>query len=927
MTIHRLRPLVLALAFTLPLAGCWDKTPESRIETAKQALQKSDSRTAIIELKNALEKAPSNAEARLMLAQVYLSTGLWDNSEKELRKASEFGVEAERTLPMLAKALVRMGKYKEATQLTIPSVGLSSLATASIKAEKANAYLALNQPVQATSMIDEGERTLTAVGANAFSVDLQLAKARLAFTKGQIDQAMAMLETALQHDPKSISTLSMKAELQLLEGKSQEALKNYELITASKPDEIVPHLAIADFKLNNNDLAGAETEIRAAEKINPKMPLAQYMHAKLSLLKGDLNKANELLLKVLAVAPDHLPSLMLDAALNLKQGNHEQSLKAANRVLGRVPNHLPALKIVAANDLQMGNAQDALDLLRPIAQAHPNDGELLSLLGEASLQLKQYDQSKAYLDRAAVLLPNNAVIKQNQARGDLAQGRIDPALRELEQAAGLSAKASNADMTLIALNMNRKEFDAALRAIANLEKKSPNNPLASNMRGLALMGKNDESGAKKAFEQALTLRPGFYPAAANLASLDIAAKKPDQARQRFEGVLKADAKNTQAMLALADLAALKKNPKETQDWLEKAVKADPKAFSAHAAMVRFFLSNKENQKALTYARQVANANPNSPQALNLLGAAQVAAGDKTGGLASYTKASQLAPNSADALYRLGAAQAVSAHAGEGRANLEKTLKLEPGHVGALDALLLMDLADKKPDRALLRARAFQAKNPRSAVGYFREGDVLFAQKQFAQAAKAYEQGLNRGNDLQAFSQMASALFRAGDQKLADQKIGELVSRHPGDVRIQTFAAELNLNYGRNAESLRLYESLQKAQPNNPAILNNMAVLYQRLQDSRALPTAEQALKLTPADPGALDTLGWILLDQGQASRAVELLRQATAKAPQAPTIHYHLAAALAKVGNKAEARRELEPLLKAGDFPELAAARQLLSTL
>jgi hypothetical protein len=57
------------------------------------------------------------------------------------------------------------------------------------------------------------------------------------------------------------------------------------------------------------------------------------------------------------------------------------------------------------------------------------------------------------------------------------------------------------------------------------------------------------------FEKALALSPTYYPAAANLANLDIVEKKPADARQRFETLLANDPKSMQALLALAQLRA------------------------------------------------------------------------------------------------------------------------------------------------------------------------------------------------------------------------------------------------------------------------------------------------------------------------------------------------------------------------------------
>ena len=110
-------------------------------------------------------------------------------------------------------------------------------------------------------------------------------------------------------------------------------------------------------------------------------------------------------------------------------------------------------------------------------------------------------------------------------------------------------------------------------------------------------------------------------------------------------------------------------------------------------------------------------------------------------------------------------------------------------------------------------------------------------------------------------------------------------------------------------------------------LNNLAWTYQQLKDPRALATAERAMKLAPESPAVLDTLGWILVEQGNAARALPLLQQATSRAPSAGEIRYHLALALWKAGDKAKAKAELEKSLAGPAFAASDEARALLAKM
>ena len=75
-------------------AGCQNETAADLIRSARDYQARGDTQAAIIQLKNAVQKQPDNAEARLLLGQASLIVGDPTSAEKELRRASRNGAAA-----------------------------------------------------------------------------------------------------------------------------------------------------------------------------------------------------------------------------------------------------------------------------------------------------------------------------------------------------------------------------------------------------------------------------------------------------------------------------------------------------------------------------------------------------------------------------------------------------------------------------------------------------------------------------------------------------------------------------------------------------------------------------------------------------------------------------------------------------------------
>jgi putative PEP-CTERM system TPR-repeat lipoprotein len=902
------------------LAACGrTQSAESLLAEAKQYQQKGDLKAALIQLKNAVEKSPENGNARLQLATLELRMGGAASAEKEARKARSLGIAADAALPLQGKAMLQQGRFKEMLDEITPELAARSAPLLSLRGD---ALLATGKADDAKQAYDQ------ALGLNPNSGDALLGLARHAMTRNDREAAERYAADAASKDANNPEVWMFHGALLRVTGKPEEALGAYDKALALDPQHRSAHIEKAYIEISRGKFAEAKTEIDAAEKATPGSMLVTYTRALSDFSQGKFAAAQESVQKVLKNAPEHLPSILLAGASEMNLGATQQAEMHLRKYLASIPNDVYARKLLAQTLLKSSQPADAAAALAPVLNDSTNDPQLLALAGESYMQVRDFDKASAYLEKAAALAPKAAAVRTSLGLSRLGQGNSEKGLSELELAATLDPKSSQAAMVLVQTELELKHYDKALAAVQSLEKQQVDNPQVYNMKGVVYLMKGDKANARAAFEKAVALQPTYFPAVTNLSRLDLQDSKPEVAKQRFEKVLEKDKNNYGAMAALGELALLQKHNDEATSWFEKGSSANPDAVVPAVRLGTHYLRINQPQKALTLARKYLATNPTNPDLLELQGQAQVASKDPSAALETYGKLVNVLPKSAPAQLRLAGVHMMLKNEAAAAADIKRAIEVQPAFIPARLAQIELALRTHRTDDALAQARQLQKLNGKLPVGYAVEGDVLLVQNKPAEALGAYEKAQSISKAPEMLVKILQVMSNSGKGKEAEARGAQWLKEHPNDALVSMFLADRSLASKDFKPAISLLENALKQNPNNPVALNNLAWAYQQQKDPRALDTAEQAFKVAGDNPGVMDTLGWMLVEQGNTARGLPLLQKASGLAPNAPEIRYHLAVGLNKSGDKQGARKELDKLLADNKpFAQIEEARALLKTL
>jgi len=917
-------PLRFALAATTALtlvagltAARAATVPDQPATGAQSPGTNGDLRRQEIELRKAAQDKPSDPAPHIALAKIYLDEGNLPAAEAEARLARSDKGAPDEVDPLLAQALMRQNKFDVLFRDVQPD-DRSAKAESDVKLTLGLAHLELQEISQAEPLLREAERLdETGIQQKSAMAQLLLSKRDLAGAQKEVDAANAISPDDVGID--RVSALLLRAR-----GDLEGATAKLDALLQKQPNDVAALTSRADIFMNQNKLPEASADIDRARRLVQNNASIIFLHGLLLAREGKLQDADQELSEA-TPAFNVLPyGYYVQGVVKYQLGEYEQAAAALSKYVARFPSAAIARRLLARIDLRKHDYTGAINVLKPVLDTNPTDSDSASVLAQAYFAIGRRDEALQLFQKAAQAKPNDPFAEARLAAMEVDSGQSQTGLAELDRLANSAEGVAAAGPPLIIADLREGRVAEASQVAEALVKQNDKDPVAQGLLGSVRTAQGNFTDAAQIFKSIVDKNPNLIGPRRDLVGAYIALDRLDDAKTMLQGILKQDENSVPDNIALARVEARQKDEAGAADLLRKTQLNAPENPLPGLALLQIYGAAKDWDKAQAFGHDLEGRFPGNLAVIDRVASLRTEAGDAKGAAAEFAKAAQAASDNPQVLARYAELQAAAGDKDGARASFRRAMSLVPHNPTFVQLFADFELQAGNPDQALAIARAFGQQEPISSQVIVanileRSGHPDQAASLLAEEQKAHP------SDLIA-AKLGEALDLSGKPDEAKQLLQSWVKDHT-DPGPRLILANIYTDEHDDVEAKPLYEKVLAVQPDNFVVLNNLALIYQKEKDERALTLAADAYRIAPY-PLIADTFASVLLSVDRPRDAVPLLRAATAERPKNAAIAYHLAKALNQVGEKQEAREILQRVMQLGTaFDEKADAQRLLDSL
>jgi cellulose synthase operon protein C len=535
---------------------------------------------------------------------------------------------------------------------------------------------------------------------------------------------------------------------------------------------------------------------------------------------------------------------------------------------------------------------------------------------------------------------NKAMVLGIRAHALILQGKMDLARSVLENVLRIEPNSVEGLVGMVALEGVKRDLDAANRWIVQALKARPDAPEVWSSQGDLAIMQGDMAKARDAFGKAIKLhkyptmdiakhallliqvrqfqaaendiqtlkKEGFgkHPYVAYVTGMHaFAQKKYPQAAESFEASQSVDPNNRLNNLYLAVTYHLM-GQQEKAHLLAKRLNAEaPRSASVKQLLGDIQVSRVEYDEARSTLQRALDAQPQNANLLDMLTSVALLQGDSAKGLEYASRLANLTPNSGEAQAKLQRAKLLA-----GQALDSPTERSSIGDVFNTELLLTLEmLRNKQPAQALERARKLHNQFPDKPdpLNLMAAAYLMLGQQDKAKAELEASLKLKPNEPSATLNLVRIEIFKR-NIKRARELLVPLVKAYPGDEEAVLLLVAVEGRSGNTAAAIPLLEQAMQHNPGALGARNMLAAEYLRAGKVQNVVTITQGLSDAQyqRQPTLLELRGKALMLASDAISARKVFQQWSKLAPDSAAAHFYYGDSLARNGEIAAARNELE---------------------
>ena len=860
---------LICLTVLLGLSACsQEKDPQQLLQDAQIASANRNYNHAIVQLKNAIQLDINNPDLRLALGKAYLAVGELVNAEKELNRAQDLGMPAEKWLVAMMEVNYLLN---EMHSINVLWQEFKSDISAT-QQQRANFYYGMSLLTQNEQ--EKGLNELTKVieqnqNSDAKLVTLSQTVIQLFqddISDKQVINAISELNQLNQKYPNDWLINLLLAKANFSYQNYQDAALNYEALTKTLPKFDVAYVYAAESNIEAKNYVKANQQLTQLTQAYQSQPYIHQLYAKVNILLENYEQAKNAIEKTLSLNYSDDTTRLIAGLAYYRLAQYENAYRHLNAIADKIPEDHPARKILIATQLHQGNASLAYEELKgsPITS---DDSALIAATANALLSQRQNNQALALLNRINIKQSSTPAIaielgKLKYKLGDeSAVDNLDTLIDSVSNIKPTTVDRQNARTLEIASLLQQDKRRIAEDKVAKWIREEPSN-LGNYLLMIELkkvQGNTQEINAL--YHKTLDINPDFVAANLYFAAASLSEKDYPNALAQYQRILQKSPSNHSAILGQYLTLLESKQIAQADIFINKKLTESRTNDGLSLKIAKLFWQRGQYHKAINLLNtQNYQSVRDKVEKLNIIASSQLKLDSIEKAIVAYNDILIVVPNDIKTFIKKVTL-------------LEKLAKFD----NILDEFdrFKTKLSENDPRVDLLHAEYLnhqkRSKEAMLLLDSYKQntvyndplfqgtlGKTLYGLGEYADARPLLVSEYKREKS----ARTALALYNTNMRLNHSQAAIEVVKRHLTlDASNQTFLtilAEYYMN-DKKEQAIPIYQQLIEIDNKNGIALNNLAWIYYELQQyEKAKEYIDKAMEYYPENTNILDTSAKIL---------------------------------------------------------------------